>query len=313
MVDLDAAIGYVVAHGDAVDRARLAWLRSSIAPPPEVLEKVEMGVTSDGGWPAFWGGHVASIDATCFRLAELDDLGALDRPVARRAVAWLASKQRPDGMWEEDVSLARVAPSWAQPGDSEARLYLTTNAAFWLIVGGPGGDASRGKVSGGPALGGTGSYGTVADGTVADGATSDGAVSGEAASGGDENEHAARIVRAAEAFRASLRPDGTWPSYLVTGWLGGAVLYHLGWFYESAQIQVALAARVPEMSPADTASLFAVLRRVGMPDDDWLLGAARRRLAETQRSDGGWESDDGEQFNVHTTLTAIRALTSPSR
>jgi hypothetical protein len=45
-----------------------------------------------------------------------------------------------------------------------------------------------------------------------------------------------------------------------------------------------------------------------MSDDDWLLGAARRRLAETQRSDGGWESDDGDQFNVHTTLTAIRAL-----
>ena len=28
---------------------------------------------------------------------------------------------------------------------------------------------------------------------------------------------------------------------------------------------------------------------------------------ETQRSDGGWESDDGHQFDVHTTLTAIRA------
>ncbi|HTJ31659.1 MAG TPA: squalene--hopene cyclase, partial [Dactylosporangium sp.] len=33
MVDLDAAIGYVVAHGDAVDRARLAWLRTGQAPP----------------------------------------------------------------------------------------------------------------------------------------------------------------------------------------------------------------------------------------------------------------------------------------
>src|SRR5690242_7967589 len=129
MVDLDAAIGYVVAHGDAVDRARLAWLRSGITPPPEVLDKVELGATPAGGWPAFWGGDVGSVDATCFRLGELDDLGALERPAARRALAWLASTQRPDGRSEEDAPLAGVAPPWAQPGDVEARRCLTTSAA----------------------------------------------------------------------------------------------------------------------------------------------------------------------------------------
>ena len=50
------------------------------------------------------------------------------------------------------------------------------------------------------------------------------------------------------------------------------------------------------------------MRRVGMSSDDWLLTAARKRLTETQRSDGGWPSDDGPAFDVHTTLTAIRAL-----
>jgi len=229
-----------------------------------VLEKAEVGQASTGGWPAYWGAHVASVDATCFRLAELDDLAAIDRPAARKALAWLGRSQRPDGMWEEDESLAGIAPPWAQPGDDEARLFLTTNAAFWLVVGGP--------------------------------------------ERGDEDEHAARIARAAEAFRASLRPDGSWPSFLVTGWLGCAILYHLGWFYESAQIQVALADRVPGMTAADTAGLLSSLRRVGMSTEDWLLSAARKRLSETQRSDGGWPSDDGDQFNVHTTLTAIRAL-----
>ena len=86
------------------------------------------------------------------------------------------------------------------------------------------------------------------------------------------------------------------------------MLYYLGSFYESAQIQVALAERVPEMSPSDAAGLAARMRRVGMSVDDWLMVAARRRLAETQRSDGGWESEDGEAFSVHTTLTALRAL-----
>ena len=208
MVDLDAAIGFVVAHGDPVDRARLSWLRSGAVPPPEVFEKVEMGQTRDGGWPAFWAGDVASVDATCFRLGELDDLGGLDRPPARP----------------------------------------------------------------------------------------------------EENEHAMLIARAAEAFRAEQRPDGSWPSFLATGWLGGALLYHLGWFYEAAQIQVLLTDRVPEMSPADCAWMGAAFRRVGISADDWVMTAVRRRLGETQRHDGGWPSDDGDAFDVHATLTAIRAL-----
>ena len=62
------------------------------------------------------------------------------------------------------------------------------------------------------------------------------------------------VARATQAFRASLREDGTWPSYLVAGWFGGALLYHAEWFYEAAQVQVALAERIPEMSPADVAA-----------------------------------------------------------
>ena len=50
MVDIDAAIGYVVAKGDAVDRARLAYLRSGIAPSADILAKVEGGQTAEGGW-----------------------------------------------------------------------------------------------------------------------------------------------------------------------------------------------------------------------------------------------------------------------
>jgi hypothetical protein len=261
MADLDAAIGYVVAHGDAVDRARLSWLRSGLPQAEDVLDKAEIGQAPDGGWPAFWGGDIASIDATCFRLTELDDLGALGRPAARRAVEWLVRRQRPDGTWEEDESLADSAPQWARPGDPEAQLYVTTSAGFWLTV-----------------------------------------------TGGQDDRYALAGARAAEAFRASLRPDGSWPSFLIAGWLGAAMLHHFGWFYEAAQIQLILAERVPGMSPADCASMAATLRRVGVSPDDLLLMAAKHRLSETQRSDGGWLSDDGDAFNVHITLAAIRAL-----
>ena len=268
MADVEAAIGYVVAHGDVVDRARLSWLCSGQAPTADVLAKVEMGQTPGGGWPAFWAGDVASIDATCFRLAELDDLGALGRDAPRRALQWLAARQRPDGTWEEDAALADSAPVWARPGDPEARLYLTANAGYWLAIGGPPVPPPSPEA----------------------------------------NAHAEVVGRATQAFRAAMREDGTWPSYLVAGWLGAALLYHAEWFYEAAQIQVILAERVPDMTPADVAWLAAAMRRVSMSTDDWLLTAARKRLTATQRSDGGWPSDDGDAFDVHTTLTAIRAL-----
>lgn len=277
MVDLDAAIGFVIARGDQVDRARLSWLRSELPPDPETIARVEMGQGKLGGWPAYWGGDTPSIDATCFRLAELDDLGALDRPAARAAVAWLVSRQRPDGTWQEDEALADTAPPWATPGDPEAGVYLTANAGFWLAVAGPPTQLSLS----GPAA---------------------------SASSTETNSHAEVVARATQAFRAAMRPDGTWPSFLVAGWLGGAMLFKTGWFYEAAQIQVVLAARMPEMSPADVAWLSASFRRAGLTTDDFVLQSARQRLAETQRSDGGWPSDDGEAFDVHTTLAAIRGM-----
>ncbi|MBO4210445.1 squalene--hopene cyclase, partial [Micromonospora echinofusca] len=248
MVDIDAAIGFVVAHGDPVDRARLSWLRTGAPPPADVLDTAETGQLPDGGWPARWENGVASVDATCFRLAELDDLGALGRPAARKALDWLAARQRRDGTWEEDESLAPDAPPWARPGDLEAQLYLTANAGFWLTTAGLDARAA------GPL---------------------DDRVGGV---------YAGVVYAAAQALANHLRPDGTWPSYLATGWLSAAVLYRQTMFYESARIQTVLNERLPEMSPGDVAWLAATLRRVGVAGDDWTLVSARRRLAETQRS-----------------------------
>ncbi|WP_184839388.1 prenyltransferase/squalene oxidase repeat-containing protein [Allocatelliglobosispora scoriae] len=272
MIDTDAAIGFVVAKGDPIDRARLAHLRTGATASEEILTSVEAGQSRDGGWPAVIGGDVASIDATCFRLAELDDLGGLARPAARRALDWLASRQGSDGTWDEHPSLADVAPPWAQPGDPEARLFVTANAAFWLLVAGREARAS-GPLDDRPG----------------------GAYAGMA--------HAA-----AEALRSQVGYDGSLPTFLVAQWLAGAVLYRQEMYYESARIQMRLTDRMPEFTAADTAWLAASMRRVGVPAEDSLMVAALRRLAQTQRSDGGFESDDGPKFDVHTTLTAIRAV-----
>jgi hypothetical protein len=264
MVDITAAMGYVVARGDAVQRARLSYLRTGNSPAAEIFEHVESGQTSTGGWPAQWGAGVASIDATCFRLAELDDLGGLSRPSAKRALDWIASRQRLDGFWEEDASLEALAPPWAKPGDPEARFYLTGNAAFWLSVA--------------------------------------------AADSGSPDTYEVSLTRAGQAIRDVLDDNGSWPGFLVSGWLAGAVLHRAEWFYESARIFVALAERVKTMSAPDAAWMLAALRRAGVSTEDSLLAAARGRLSATQRSDGAWPSDDAAAFDVHTTLTALRAL-----
>ena len=120
--------------------------------------------------------------------------------------------------------------------------------------------------------------------------------------------YAGVVHGAAQALAGPLAPDGSWPSFLAAGWLGAAVLFHAGLYYESARIQVVLAERMPEMSPADVAWLAAALRRVGMAADDWLLVAARRRLAETQRTRRRLGQRRRAAFDVHTTLAAIRAL-----
>jgi hypothetical protein len=271
VVDLDAAIGFVIAKGDPVERARLAWLRNGTEPTADVLDHVEVGQTHEGGWPPQLGGRTPSVDATCFRLAELDDLGALGRSAARRALDWLATRQQANGTWDEDPALADEAPPWATPGDPEARMFVTANAAFWLTVAGLDARAA------GPL---------------------DSRVGGV---------YAGVVTGAAHAIAGSVRDDGTWPSFLITGFLAAAVLYRQGMYYESAKIQVVLNDRMREMSPADVAWMASTLRRVGVSPDDWLLLTARQRLTLTQRSDGGWPSDDGDAFDVHTTLRAIRA------
>ena len=266
MVDIDAAIGYVVAHGDPVERARLSFLRTGQKPPAEIIERFAAGQTSAGGWPASGDGTIPSVDATCFRLNELDDLGGLQGTSVDRALAWLAAVQRDDGSWQEDESLAHEAPAWAMPGDPEATLYLTSLAGFWMTVA---------EVETDP-------HHEVAP------------------------RYGATLAAAASLFVAQLRPDGTWPSYLAAGWHAAGLLSEQQYFYESARIQLVLGDRLPDMAPADVASMAAALRRANL-GDDWLLQSARKRLGAAQRTDGGWDSAEGPIFDVNTTLTVLRA------
>ena len=67
------------------------------------------------------------------------------------------------------------------------------------------------------------------------------------------------------------------------------------------------------MTAADVAWMLAALRRVGVGTDESLLAAARRRLDETQRSDGAWPSDDAPAVRRAHHARPRCALCSPRR
>src|SRR5712692_4034668 len=124
---------YVEQRGDLAQRARLRYIYSGQLPTPEALRLVLDGQRADGGWQPFWTSDYSSIDATCNRLAQAEQLGlGPDEPALLRALQFLVGRQQADGAWEEAPNLSSVAPAWAVPGSREARLYLTANGGYWL-------------------------------------------------------------------------------------------------------------------------------------------------------------------------------------
>lgn len=137
MADLQSAIDYVQRAGTPMERARLRYVHFGEAVPEDVREQVERSQRGDGGWTAFWAEDYSSLDATCYQLAQADQLG-IDRLSLMRvdAVRFLAERQHLDGSWEEDPAEAENAPLWAKPGDTAAGLYVTANCAFWVATSG---------------------------------------------------------------------------------------------------------------------------------------------------------------------------------
>jgi len=138
-----AAIAFVRSAGNAVELARLRYALEGSVPPPEVRTQVLADQREDGGWSPFWAPDYSSLDATCFRLAQAEQLGLTPADAAiQRALAFLARRQRQDGSWEEDAKMAEQAPPWVAPGALAACLYLSANCGYWLAIWGDGADGA---------------------------------------------------------------------------------------------------------------------------------------------------------------------------
>ena len=134
-MNFESAIAFVKSHGDEIEQARLAYLLANERPSRQVVNALLSGQREDGSWPPFWAPDYSSVDATCFRLAQAEQLGLTGSELAiARAVECLRRRQRVDGSWEEEWSVAAMAPPWAKPGNLATRLYLTANGGFWLAV-----------------------------------------------------------------------------------------------------------------------------------------------------------------------------------
>lgn len=137
MVDLQPAIDYVQRQGSPQERAQLRHILHGEPPPRDVVEQFERSQRGDGGWAPFWAPDYGSLDATCYQLAQLKQLGVdMRSSMVIDAVRFLAERQAYDGSWAEEPSVADAAPLWARPGDLAANLYVTANCAYWTAMTG---------------------------------------------------------------------------------------------------------------------------------------------------------------------------------
>ncbi len=137
-VNRAAAIAFVEKNGNAAEHARLRFGVSGLRPTAQEIARLFDGQRDDGGFEPFWAPDYSSLDATCHRLAQADQLGLISaQPIVAvaRAIDFIALRQARDGSFEEDASVAGQAPPWVMPGDPAAQVYLTANCGFWLAIG----------------------------------------------------------------------------------------------------------------------------------------------------------------------------------
>lgn len=131
--DLAAASAYVVAHGDALQRARTLALTENqpVAPPPDWLALQQ----ADGGWPLGGSaGRPSSLHATAHALLALLDLRHETLAAAEQARAFIKQRQTKRGVWRESPDLMPFDPPLWQVYDNNAADVYTTALCSSILV-----------------------------------------------------------------------------------------------------------------------------------------------------------------------------------
>ena len=132
-MDVEKAIAYVQARGDAIEQARLPAILWDETPPEVALQELAALQKPDGGF-AYWIREVSNICDTAYVLQWFDDLKMYRGPIVDPACRFLLDRQQEDGGWDE-VKAVRAfnPPEWMIPGRIETRVWLTAYCAHVLI------------------------------------------------------------------------------------------------------------------------------------------------------------------------------------
>jgi hypothetical protein len=251
------AIQYIQKNGSPIEQARLNYLLHDQPASQEIIADFCASQNRDGSWSPFWSPDYSSLDATCFHFAQAQQLGIdINEPALTTAVAFIAERQKRDGSWEEEKSVAEIAPPWAKPGDQSALLYLTANCGYWLL----------------------------------------------------RSQTYREKVRLAGSFLAQhLDETGQFASFLQTHWLAVAIWQKTGMEKQSQHTMRSLRFKLDQFSANNLTWMITALRSVDIPANQPLITEAIVRLASLQQMNGRWQSDDGSEYDVHTTLEALFA------
>jgi len=104
VIDVSQAISFIRQQGTPIERTRLDYLRHGKSPSSAIGEELFSGQRPDSGWAPFWKPDYSSLDATCFHLAQAEQLGLMAANPVTRALPFLLGRQRVDGSWQEDRS-----------------------------------------------------------------------------------------------------------------------------------------------------------------------------------------------------------------
>jgi hypothetical protein len=118
----------------------------------------------------------------------------------------------------------------------------------------------------------------------------------------------AAVGRAAQYLKHILVADGQLPGDLHATWLAIGVWHRVQDRTSFERARTYLRDRLSALSASNLAWLLTSFYVAGIRSDDPLLREGGKRLLEAQRTDGAWPSDDGADFDTHTTLEAIRVL-----
>ncbi|OPA75100.1 hypothetical protein BVG16_21040 [Paenibacillus selenitireducens] len=258
MVNLSAAIRFISEHGNDLEQARLGvLLQNENVSLLEAVSVLRSEQREDGSWASFWSGGASSVDATCYRLAQCEQLGLNNEDFIQRALTFLTTRQLENGSFSECRKLAPVAPPWVQPDDPSAIFYLTANAGFWLQY---------------------------------------------------FNKYPDNTKSAVEFLISNINIEGYLSTFLHANWLAAGLFYSANEVEHSTSIMNYLESKLTDLSASNLAWLINALVIMGVPKHMNLIVQGVDILRDLQHEQGYWLSEDGDDYNVHTTLESIRAF-----